>query len=348
MICTGFGRSVIAMMTQSELQALCGRFVDVRIGVVGDFALDVYWTVDPAVAKVSVETGKRTQPVMEQRRAAGGAGNVVANLCALGCGEVAAFGVVGRDPWGDALRRELDGLGADTTGLERQTAEWSTVAYVKPHIGGVEQSRFDFGDVNRLHDETADRIVDGVARRLPELDALVINAQAESGIHSDYMQRRLAALVTDAGDRMMIVDSREVRTMYAGCLLKINDREAARYCGVAVGARDTVERDIAVKAAIALYAERGRPVFVTRGEEGMLVQDKAGMTEIPAITLAGEVDPTGAGDAALAGITAGLACGETPARAACAGALAAAVCAGKLHQTGTASPEEMAALVAKM
>lgn len=335
------------MMPLPELEACLARFADVRVGVIGDFALDAYWTVDPAAALPSVETGLPTQPVAEQRYAAGAAGNVVANLLALGCARVAAFGVVGRDPWGAELLRILGELGADVAGMARQERNWATVVYAKPHLGGREQSRIDFGDFNRIRAETVERLLGDLEQALPRLDALVINAQARAGIHDEPLRRRLTALIAAWTDKAFVVDSRDPAAAYPGCALKINDREAAGCCGFAIPPAGSVAREQALAAANRLYAQRNRPVFVTRGSAGMVVCDSAGTTEIPAIPLEGEVDTVGAGDAALAGIAAALACGLSPVQAARVGNLGAAVCARKLRQTGTASPAEILALTAQ-
>lgn len=330
-------------MTQRELERLLTRFADLRVGVIGDYALDVYWMVEPSASLPSLETGRPTQPVAEQRTAAGAAANVVANLAALGA-MVSAFGVVGRDPWGVELACLMKGLGADVSGLIEQDRDWATVAYVKPHIGGIEQDRLDFGDFNSLHDATADGLLDRLEAALPGLQAVVINAQSRAGIHSEYVRRRLQAMVRAWPDKVFAVDSREPDAMYPGCVLKINESEAARVCGGTTVAGEGKAREQALAAAERLFAERARPVFVTRGHEGMVVCDASGTTEIPAVSLTGEVDTTGAGDAALSGIVATLACGESPVRAAAVGNLAAAVCAGKLRQTGTASPAEIRTL----
>lgn len=331
--------------TLSELEILLSRFAGVHIGVIGDFALDCYWMVDCSVSQPSVETGKPTLPVLEQRYAAGAAGNVVTNLAALGCGRVSAFGVVGRDPWGAELQRILCATGADTAGVMEQERDWATITYVKPHIGGVEQNRSDFGDFNTLHDDTADRLIAGLERSIPGLDLVVINAQARSGIHNAHLRRRLSALIASRPAMRFIVDSRDPQSMYAGCALKINEIEAARYCRMPDAATAGLPRPRALDAAKTIFSERYRPVFMTRGREGIVIHDDAGITEIPAIRIRGDVDTTGAGDAALAGIAATLACGGSPVLAATVGNLAAAVCVGKLRQTGTASPEELLALM---
>lgn len=331
--------------TPPQLLALTERFPEKHIGVFGDFALDCYWNVDVLSSLPSVETGMPTLPVTEQRYAPGAAGNVTANLCALGCGRVTAFGLVGPDPWGHEMLRVLDALGVDSSGLVEQKQNWATLAYVKPHIDDVEQRRIDFGDFNRISTDSVDRLISNLAEAIPSLDAIVINAQARSGIHSDYLRSRLAALVESNPDRVFLVDSRDPQTMYDGCVLKINAGEAARYCKIAVPGVETITREQSLAAAEALFIQRGKPVFVTRGKHGILVHDSSGASEFAAIGGVGEADTVGAGDSVLSGVSAALACGAVPAMAACFGNLAAAVSTRKLRQTGTASPEEIASLL---
>ena len=333
-------------MTDTELDKLFRGFPALRIGVIGDFALDCYWTIEPAAALPSVETGKPTRPVLQQRYAAGAAGNVAADLAALGCGKVAVFGVIGEDPWGAELKRILDNLNTDITGLICQTDDWATVAYVKPHINGTEQSRIDFGDFNRLYDSTAGRLLTALGAALPELDAVVINAQARCGIHSNALRRGLQDLIAAFPEKIFTVDSREPETMYPGGILKINNIELAKVCACAPEAGGKISREHLLKVLAEFHAQRGQPVFVTCGAQGITVCDSGGTTEVPAVEWEGEMDTTGAGDAAMAAITAALAAGATPAQAAFTGNLAAGVCIRKLHQTGTASPEEMRCLKA--
>lgn len=337
----------VNLLTLSGLEALIPRLAGLRVGVIGDFALDAYWMVEPAAVLSSVETGRPTQPVAEQRYAAGAAGNVAANFAALGCRQVSVFGVIGRDPWGMELVRLLREMGAERSGLLTQERDWATVTYAKPHIGTVEQSRIDFGDFNRLHDETAGRLLAGLEAALSGLDAVVINAQARAGIHRAEFRHRLAELIRARPDKLFAVDSRDPEAMYAGCVLKINDREAARVCGTVSSGGELISGEQACTAAQQLFAARGQPVFLTRGDAGMVVCDAAGVAKVPAIPLEGEVDTVGAGDAALAGVVAALACGLAPVQAAGVGTLAAAVSARKLRQTGTACPEEILALAKK-
>ena len=325
-------------MSRSSLQKYCEQFANRKIGVLGDFALDCYWTIESSAALPSIETGKPTKPVSEQHYAPGAAGNVVANLMALGCAQVRAFGVIGKDPWGTELKRTLQDRAVDTSGIMQQEQNWATTAYVKPLINGVEQNRFDFGDFNELHEQTAIRLISALEQSLPDLDAIIINAQARASIHTPMLRRALQTLIQQHPQKIFVVDSREPHTMYAGAILKINNHELATVSDA------NITTDTVCDALKRLYAQRKQTVFVTCGPEGIVVCDANGCTRIDGISDDGPLDTTGGGDAAIAGITAALSVKAQSAEAAFMGNLAAAVCVRKLQQTGTASPREMLAL----
>ena len=74
-------------ITPTDTEELLKEIRDLRIAVIGDFYLDVYLVVDSAGSELSAETSLPTQAVFDQRYSLGGAGNVAANLTALGCSE---------------------------------------------------------------------------------------------------------------------------------------------------------------------------------------------------------------------------------------------------------------------
>src|ERR1700719_2190448 len=91
-------------------KALRGR----RIGVVGDFMLDRY--VWGSATRLSPEAPVPVVDFMNESQVLGGAGNVSANLAALGA-TVFPFGVVGDDEAGRAIRSCLDAAGMATKGI---------------------------------------------------------------------------------------------------------------------------------------------------------------------------------------------------------------------------------------
>ncbi len=331
-------------MNTEQLRKLLADIRNVRIAVIGDFCLDVYWVIDPAASEPSLETGKSTIPVRGQCCALGGAGNVVNNLVAIGCGKVSALGVIGNDPWGTQMLQLLRAANVDAAGLLVQVDQWQTSTYIKPYVDGDEQSRLDFGNFNELDNDSADRLLDVLADKLPQLDLVVVNEQVRRGIHSHHFRRRLAQLIADTPDTPFIVDSRHFSDAYPGASLKVNDHEAAARIGVERPADALILRQEVLAAVETLHRENGAPVFVTRGARGLAVRDAGGLTEIPGIQVIGRLDTVGAGDSTLAGIAAAMATGATPAVAAELGNFAAAVTIRKLQQTGTAAPEEILAV----
>ncbi len=317
------------------------RIAGVGIGVFGDFALDVYLFVDRKPGELSLETGLPIHPVTRYEAALGGAGNVTNNVADLGCGHLEAFGVIGDDPWGREMHRLLSAKRARLEALLVQDEQWSTTAYMKPYEGEEEQRRFDFGAFNRLRENVAERLLAALARRLPELDALIVNEQVENGLHADFLRPRLTALLAEHPNKIVVVDSRNFPNAYPSAILKINDYEAARLTGKKYPVGALVLKEDAHAAAKTLFQRNGRPVFVTRGARGIVVCDQDGVHEVPGIQTLGKVDPVGAGDATLAGITLAMAAGECPAVAAAFGNIVASITVRKLRQTGTATPAEV-------
>lgn len=331
-------------MDPSRLKTLLQSITRARIGVVGDFCVDVYHRIDAGAAEASLETGLPTHPVREQRHSLGGAGNVLANLRALGVTRLHAFGALGPDPQGGELQRLLREAGADTAGLILQAQDWQTHSYLKPIHRESELNRLDFGCFNRLAPATGAAILAALERALPELDALVINQQFERGLHTPEFQSGLNALLARHPHVIALVDCRHLAEAYPAALHKLNDLEALRLCGGRAEPRTAIPREPVVVAARELFARWQRPVFVTRGAHGCLVADATGVQDVLGLHLLKKTDSVGAGDSMVAGIAAALAAGGTPLEAATFGNFAAGVTVQKLHQTGTATPEEILAI----
>ncbi|MBN1542661.1 HAD family hydrolase [candidate division KSB1 bacterium] len=331
-----------------RLDELLTRYPQARIGVIGDFCLDVYWIIDPSAAEVSLETGKLTQPVRKQRYSLGGAGNVVANLCELGVGSVSVFGLIGNDPFGVRMRDLLLQRRVDIDNLlVSPTDAWQTLTYIKPCIADDELSRLDMGNFNSCPDGLADDLTERLERALPELDLVVINQQVLSGIHTPYLQDRLSALVRRHPHFRFLYDGRHVRDRYSGAWLKINDHEALRLVGEEKDAQELVLRSQVEQAAAQLVERLRHPIFITRGDKGCLIADLSGTVAIPGIQVIGKIDAVGAGDSFLAGLAASLAAGAEPVEAAQIGNFVASVTITCIGVTGTATPNKVRSVGAR-
>src|SRR5574340_754732 len=107
----------LTRMSADRLEAIIARFPRLRIAVLGDFFLDKYLDVDPALAETSLETGKVAHQVVRVRHSPGAAGTVVSNLSALGAGAMHALGFTGDDGEGYGLRKDLQALRCGTEQL---------------------------------------------------------------------------------------------------------------------------------------------------------------------------------------------------------------------------------------
>ena len=121
-------------MREEIFKKVFPKFSGLEIGVLGDFALDAYWMLEDKLGEISVETGRQAFVVRSQRYSLGGAGNILANLAALGVGRIEAFGVMGDDLFGRQLAEEFAALGIDTRGMIPQAENWQTPVWAKPHL----------------------------------------------------------------------------------------------------------------------------------------------------------------------------------------------------------------------
>jgi sugar/nucleoside kinase (ribokinase family) len=109
-------------------------------------------------------------------------------------------------------------------------------------------------------------------------------------------------------------------------------------------------------AVISLALKTGRPVFCTRGDQGILLAnplarsaDDAGSlgletAHIPGYCVGGPIDSVGAGDSTSAGIACAYAAGASLAQAAAFGNLIASITVQQLGTTGTATPGQVRAM----
>ena len=312
-----------------------------KIGVVGDFCLDVYWFLNEIASEKSLETDLPTWPIAEQEYSLGGAGNVVNNLHALGCENIHVFGVVGTEPWGQKLMQKLYKLNVNCEGMITQEKHWATPAYVKPYKEQNELNRIDFGNFNKLDTETLNCLLSLLEKNLQNQDIVIISQQIAGSLFVDEFIEKLLILINKFCDTLFIVDSRHNSGDFPSAILKLNDFTAESMVDNTTPNGVGVTRENAIKTAKTLCKKLKKTIFITRGINGCILVDEGVIKEIPSIKITGKIDTVGAGDSMLAGICIGLVSGQDAYNSACLGILAAAVTIQKLYQTGTVSPEEL-------
>ncbi|MBN1248830.1 MAG: sugar kinase [Anaerolineae bacterium] len=334
-------------LSAERLEALLERAQLCRVGVIGDLALDGYWTADMTRSLLSRETPRFPRPIVRERYAPGAGGNVAQNLTALGLAQVDVFSVLGRDWRGDIMRRELSARSITVDHLIL-SARRSTSTYIKPLLTGYESqqedARLDFENPDPLAPDLEEALITQVTSAIEALDALIVADQFEvNGVITDRVREVLIALAAAHPASTFVVDSRQRIERFTTMVLKPNWSEAMRAAGRRARSGDGAPTfDEIAEVARALAERAGRPVCVTLGAAGALVWD-GGPAYVPAAPVRPPLDPVGAGDTFVAALTTGLACGATPAEAAALANLAAAVTVEKIGETGTATPDEIRA-----
>lgn len=320
------------MGDEMTLDAIFSGIDRARVGVIGDFCLDVYWLADMTRSELSRETPHFPLPVVQESMSPGAAGNVAANIAALRPASLLLFGALGDDWRGHALRTLLTGLGADTSGL-LTVPDRVTNAFCKPLRRGIadvvyEDPRLDFENDAQLPQEAQERLV--AALRAARLDVLCVCDQVAMGCVGETVRRA----VCDMGREGMtvLVDSRDRVGLYRDVIIKPNEVEAARALGQ--------EADFAAMAR-RLSEKTGKPALITLGDRGCMVCEAGAVTAVPARPVTPPLDICGAGDSFLSGLACALAAGASLAQAALFANTASAVTVQKLHTTGTASREEI-------
>ena len=328
-------------MKTSHLKEILEKIKHVKVAVYGDFCLDAYWFLDPRGGEISAETGLHSQAVQKHYYTLGGASNVVANLAALQPAKIKVIGAIGNDIFGRELIRQFNELNVDYNSLVIQDENFDTVTFSKIVVDGKEQPRMDFGFFNRRSQQTNDNIISGIADALQNSDALIFNQQVPGSLNNEKFFHDVNSFFHQFNEKIVLLDTRHYGNKFKNIYRKTNSVEAAQLNGIDVHVLDQISFPATKSHAQKLYAESGKPVFITRGSRGILVVDKSGSHEIPGIEFNKPIDPVGAGDTVVSALALGLAAGLIPSEAAEFANLAAAVTVQKFFMTGTASAKEM-------
>ncbi len=245
-------------------------------------------------------------PVVEVERETftlGGAGNVAANLAALGARPI-LLGVVGADGIGTQLVEAFTQRGIDATAVVEDTSRPTTI---KTRLMAQAQQvvRFDHESRAAVGGGALERLVRALTNVLEECDGLIVSDYGKGVV----IPETLAAALPIAKRRgfAVSVDPKESHIdSYRGVsLLTPNQHEA----GYIQGQRVRDERSLMEVGWGLQKRLDAEAVLVTRGAEGMSLFERGGRyTHLP--TMAREVyDVTGAGDTVVSVAALALAAG---------------------------------------
>lgn len=270
---------------------------------------------------VPTVTGQGLADAEAFKKAAGGApANVAVGVARLGVSS-AFMGMVGEDGFGHFLADTLGQAGVDTAPLRFTAVARTALAFVSLRADGEREFLFyrspsaDMLFSPNDVDEGAIR----AARAFHFGSISLIAEPARSGtLHAVALARRHGKLVTyDPNLRLALWPSADAaragmrQGLAEADIVKIGEEELEFITG---------ESD-PVRAARRLWHDRLKLVAITRGAAGSAWLTRHGQGEVPGFKVAA-VDTTGAGDAFMAGLIAGLltsneaAQGEVPQEAA--------------------------------
>jgi len=328
-----------------------------RIGVVGDLMLDRYlWGT---ASRLSPEAAVPVVDFVEQSECLGGAGNVAANLAALGA-RVEAFGMIGDDEAGISLRKCLHAAGIADKGI---VGDKSSVTTVKTRVIAKHHQivRIDYERRNEVSKPLEERIFQGLIRSLPRLDGLILSDYDKGVLMSDTFAERVLSSAHRA--KVPVFVKPKTTRLYA-------------YRGARVIACNTKEAEFFVTRSLrdeAAFAEAGRAllahfgcgaVVITRGENGMSIFEETSQRHITIPATSFEVtyarvgksgvergasgrqvfDVTGAGDTVLSVLSLAVSAGASVRDAAVLANIAAGEVVGKLGTATITIPDLAAGL----
>ncbi len=330
-------------MLRSRFTEITSRYATLRLAVIGDFCLDRYLDIDPALSEISIETGLPVHNVTNVRSLPGAAGTIVNNLAALGIGRLNVIGFCGRDGEGYELQRALRATPhVDCDGFI-ETPHRRTFTYTKPllHKPGApprELSRLDLKNWTPTPEEVSRKIIGALRSVAAEVDAIIVMDQvdiAETGVITEPVRQALAEVAREHPTLPILADSRRSLRGWPPLIFKMNRQEIGAMLG-----RDLSEIAQVPDAALELARTNRKPVFITLAEHGMVGADAGSpgpsddevVHRAPSLPIRGPIDIVGAGDSVSANLTAALAAGADVGEAL---ALANAAASDVIHQLGT-------------
>jgi rfaE bifunctional protein kinase chain/domain len=335
-----------------RLKRLIPRLRGKRIGVLGDLMLDRYlWGT---ASRLSPEAAVPVVDFVEQSECLGGAGNVAANIAALGA-RVKAFGVIGNDEPGRALQKCLRAANIADKGIiadsKRVTTVKTRIIARHHHVVRVDHERRE-----ALSSETQAKLIRQIFPSLKHLDALVFS-DYNKGLVSDSLADRVLSRCHEEDVPVFVSPKASRLYAYRGARAVVcNIEEASKFVTHLLVDEKSIE-----EAGRALLAHFGcGAVIITRGEKGMSVFEESSPRHLHVPATSFEVtyarvgqagvergatgrqvfDVTGASDSVLSVLALGVAAGAQLADAAMLANIAAGVVVGKLG-TASVSPQEL-------
>ncbi|HYD18052.1 MAG TPA: D-glycero-beta-D-manno-heptose-7-phosphate kinase [Patescibacteria group bacterium] len=302
-----------------------------RVLCVGDVMLDRF--VYGGIERISPEAPIPVLLVEREKHMLGGAGNVVANIAALGATAV-LLAVVGKDAAGADVAKQLGELGVEAQ-LETSDDRFTTVKsrFVS---AGQQMLRVDREKTAAIPGEVEAKLIARAEKIIPTVGAVILS-DYKKGLLTDTLVAAVIEIATRHGKPVVVDPKGTDFSRYKGASVITPNRKELETATAMKAGSDEEVRAAAMKIILGCSIPA---VLATRSKDGMsLVIGSDDPLHIPA-NMREVFDVSGAGDTVIATFASALAAGVPMRNAALLANIAAGIVVAK-PGTATARPEEI-------
>lgn len=288
----------------NNFNGLIDNFRNARILLIGDIMLDRF--VYGHVSRISPEGPIPILAANKEETMLGGAGNVLANIQALGA-TTHILGFVGADDAAREVKEKIRDCGADDSGLITVT-DRPTILKTRFLSQNQQLLRVDHETLGLLAQKDQDALFENAKNQISDFDVLIISDYGKGTLSPDLIQKliklakknKVAVIVDPKGNDFSI---------YTGTTIITPNRKELSEATNNAPTKTNQNVEEAAKTLIKKHSIKN--VIATRSEDGMsIISKKEKSVHLP--TQAQEVfDVSGAGDTVVATIGVAIAAKST-------------------------------------
>jgi D-beta-D-heptose 7-phosphate kinase/D-beta-D-heptose 1-phosphate adenosyltransferase len=324
-----------SMRERKRFEKILGRFLKVRLLVVGDIMMDR--SILGRVSRISPEAPVPVLVVEKEDFTLGGAANVANNILSLG-GKVSLCGLLGDDENGKKIHKRLVEKGIKTDGVFFEKGRQTTVKtrIIAHHPHHQQLVRIDRETTDGPKASTLQHLLDFLEKNMEHFEGVIISDYGK-GLLKKELIRTVIQQARKLRKYVMVDPKLKNFSYYKGAtVVTSNMKEASEKSRIPITGQSSIE-----KMGRKLLGQLGCDVLViTQGEDGMTIF-KAHEESKHIQNAAKEVfDVTGAGDTVIGTMALALGAGAKIIEAANLANLAAGVVVEK-RGTSTVNREEL-------
>jgi len=334
-------------ISEKKIHEILNKIKEVKVGLIGDLCIDIYWLSDMTLSEISRETPHYPLMVVDERFQLGAGGNVISNLAAINPKELLITGVVGDDWRGDLILNELSKINVCDKYIIKNN-NFKSYAYCKPLRKGIsdviyEDPRIDFTG-STINKETEEKLLTALDEIVLKVDVLCVSDQFANGCITEKIRNRINEI---GKKKLIVVDSRDRISLYENVVIKPNQVEgiAAASKISSISESDFHKDGIRgyIEAAHIIMQKQNCNISMTIGKDGNIQFYDEKAIHVHSKEISPPIDFCGAGDTFLSYYATLLGAKASPEEAGIIAGMAAEVIIKKIGQTGTADISEISA-----